>query len=385
MAIRKKKRQVLVVTGTRADYGILQPVLRAIDKHPKLQLKVLITGMHLLSKFGRTADEVETDGWPIAGRVRLQGIRDNVFANSRAMGYAIAHITKIFQRTGTEIVVVLGDRMEMFAAAAAATASQRTLAHIHGGDAAVGVQDDAYRHAISKLAHIHFTASTGATRRLVRLGEDSFRIYQTGSPALDNLRKKIRRKISLLNTWVGFDVRDDYLIILYHPAGGTAAEEAARMRQILRGCERNDLKIMMLYPNCDPGHSGILRTVQSYNRQKAAPLIRHLPREIFLGLLIRARALVGNSSCGLIEAGFLNVDVINVGPRQNGRDRGRNVIDVDYNSQEVSQALDRIVKKRTSHRKICHIYGDGRSAGRISRLLATICLNQALKQKQITY
>jgi GDP/UDP-N,N'-diacetylbacillosamine 2-epimerase (hydrolysing) len=383
---KQNKRRVMVITGTRADYGILLPVIQAIDKHPKLELQLLATGMHLLRKFGHTIDEVEQDGWPIAGRVRLQGSRDDIIGNSRAFGTAIARMADIFHHTKTDIVLVLGDRMEMFAAAAAATASQLTLAHIHGGDTAIGVQDEAYRHAISKLAHIHFAASAGAQKRLLMLGEESFRIYQTGSPALDNLSKKICKKITVLNSRAGFDVMEDFLLVLQHPAGGSASQEEKRMAQTLSGCDRKGLKLLVLCPNCDSGFSGIIRAAQRFCRAKSHPFIKHLPRDVFLGLLTHARVLIGNSSSGIIETGYLNVDVIDVGPRQTGRDRGANVIDIDYGRKNVSGAVDKILQRRgKNRRKPCTIYGDGRSGIRIAAILAKTRIDQKLKQKKITY
>jgi len=377
-------RRVAMITGTRADYGLLTPVMDAIDKHPRLKLQVIVTGMHLLRRFGQTEREVQADARPIVGRVKLQGASENIFAESRRMGQAIAEFSNIFQRHKTDFVVVLGDRMEMFAAAAAATASQRILAHIHSGDAAMGIQDDAYRHAISKLAHIHFAASAGARRRLLKMGEDSFRIYQTGSPGLDNLSKKICKNITELNGLVGFNVREEFLIVLQHPAGATATQEERLMAQTLEGCVCKGLKIIVLYPNCDPGFSGIIRAAQRVCQRQKWTLLKHVPRDKFLGLLTRSRALVGNSSSGIIEAGFLNVDVINVGPRQMGRERGSNVLDVDYGRNNIKKAVEQILQ-RPRRTKRCLIYGKGQSSRQIASILARMKIDRQLKQKKITY
>ncbi len=385
MAKRIAKRRIAVVTGTRSDYGLLKSVMEAIDEHPQLRLQVVVTGMHLLRRFGYTISQVESDGWQLDGRVRLQGEHDDVIGQSRGLGRAISQMTDIFSRLKTQVVLVLGDRLEAFAAAAAATASQLVLGHIHGGDVAMGVQDDAYRYAISKLAHIHFAASQQAEKRLLRLGEEPFRIYQTGSPALDNLSKKICKDIEELNKWAGFDVRRDFVVVLQHPAGATARQEQQRMAQTLNGCDGKGLKILVLYPNCDPGFSGIVRAAQTFCKAHNQRLIKHLPREVYLGLLTRARALVGNSSSGIIETGYLNVDVINVGPRQADRDRGTNVIDVDYGRDNVAGLLDRILARRKRQRKPSGIYGDGRSGRKIAAALARVRIDQRLRQKKIAY
>ncbi|MBN1764503.1 MAG: UDP-N-acetylglucosamine 2-epimerase (hydrolyzing) [Sedimentisphaerales bacterium] len=385
MAVRSKKRRIAVITGTRADYGILKPVMAAIDRHPRLNLGVIVTGMHLLKRFGYTLRDVEMDGWQIDGRVRLQNEQDDVIGHSRGLGRAITRLTDIYADFKTEIVLVLGDRLEMFGAAAAATASQLVVGHIHSGDAAMGIQDEAYRFAISKLSHLHFAACRGSKQRLIQLGEDKFRIYQTGSPALDNLSKNICDDISVLNKWIGFDIREDYLIILQHPAGGTADLEEKRMSRTLRGSLRKGLKIIVLYPNCDPGFSGILRAAHSFCNRYNVPLLRNLPRDVYMGVLKRSRALVGNSSSGIIEASYLNVDVINIGPRQYGRDRGENVIDIDYGRASVAQAIEKILRRRNKKSRPSKIYGRGKSGEKIAEILAQIKLDQQLRQKKIAY
>ena len=382
---KSTKRRVGVVPGTRAEYGIYRPVLEAITKQPQLELQLLVTGMHLLRKFGYTVQEIEKDGWPIAGRVRLQGEKDDAVGQSRGLGRAITGLTNHFARLKTDIVLVMGDRIEAFAGAAAATASQLILAYIHGGDTAEGIQDEAYRHAISKLAHVHFAATKGAKERLIRLGEEKFRIYQTGSPAVDNLSQIICRDKLELSRWAGFDVREDFVLALQHPAGGTGRQEKKRMAQTLRACGGKGLQVLILYPNSDPGFSGIVQAAQRFSKQKGYRLLKHVPRGVYMGLLERARLLVGNSSSGLIEASRLNVDVVNVGPRQTDRERGANVIDVDYGIP-VEKAITALLrKKRTNRRRSERIYGDGKSSEKIASILARIRLDKRLKQKKIAY
>jgi GDP/UDP-N,N'-diacetylbacillosamine 2-epimerase (hydrolysing) len=385
MGQRAIKRRICVVTGTRAEYGLLKPVMEAIEGHENLKLQLIVTGMHLLRRFGYTVREIEKDGGRIDGRVRLQGEDDEVIGQSRGLGRAITKLTNLFSELDTEIVLVLGDRIETFAAAAAATASQLVLAHIHGGDVAPGVQDDAYRHAISKLAHLHFAATAGAKERLLRLGEDSFRIYQTGSPALDNLSKIICRDTKELSKWAKFDVREDFLMVLQHPAGGTAAQEEKRMVQTLAGCDVKGLRALVLYPNCDPGFSGIIRAVRHVCGAKGYRMIKHLPRGVYLGLLERTRVLVGNSSSGIIEASRINVDVVNVGHRQAGREHCRRVHDVDYGRAAVAKAVRSICRSQKRQRSSERIYGDGRSGQRIASILGRVKLEQKLRLKKIAY
>ncbi|MBN2376717.1 MAG: UDP-N-acetylglucosamine 2-epimerase (hydrolyzing) [Sedimentisphaerales bacterium] len=380
-------RRIAVVTGTRAEYGIFQPVLKAIDNHPRLELQLIVTGMHLLKKFGFTVNDIQNDGWKITARVKLQNEIDNVIGQSRGMGRALTSLADTFARLKTDIVLVLGDRIEAFTAAAAATSSQLILAHIHGGDAALGVQDDAYRHAITKLAHLHFAATKDAADRISRLGEQKFRIYQTGSPALDNISELICRDSNLLSNAAQFDVSDGFLLVLQHPAGGSAQLESKRMAATLEACRRKHLKTLVLYPNSDPGFSGIISQAQRFCKKHHFTLLKHVPRNIYLGLLENAAVLIGNSSSGLIEAGFLNVNVVNVGPRQTGRLRGPNVIDVPgYNPAAISNAIEAAQNQsRNKLRGPIKIYGDGHSSKKIAAILARAKLNNRLRQKQIAY
>ena len=389
MGKRRVLRRVVVVTGTRAEYGLLVPVMEAIEGQRGLKLQVMVTGMHLLRRFGYTVKEVEQDGWRIDSRVRLQGEADEVIGQSLGLGRAISKMAREFERLKSDIVLVLGDRIEAFAAASTATASQLLLAHIHGGDVAVGVQDDAYRHSISKLAHIHFAATAGARKRLLRLGEASRRIYQVGSPALDGLSELVCTNQKELSEWAGIDAKEDFLLVMQHPSGGTVSQETKWMEETLGGCGQTGMKMVVLYPNCDPGFSGILKVSDLFCRNNGYRLIRHVPRSIYLGLLKRCRALVGNSSSGLIEASRLNVSVINVGPRQMGRERGRNVVDVDYDRKAIARAVANACRSKKRKGRLLQgagsIYGSGHSGREIASVLARVEIDQSLRQKRIAY
>ncbi len=385
MSGRNRKRRIAVVTGSRAEYGLLRSVLEAIDADKRLELQLIVTGMHLLKRFGVTVREIESDGWNIVGKVRLQDDSDNAIEQAKGMGRAISAISGILGGFGSDIVLVLGDRIEAFAAAAAATASGVVLAHIHGGEVAEGVRDDAYRHAISKLAHLHFVTTKGAKQRLERMGEAKNRIYRTGSPGLDGIKELICKDYELLSNLAGFDISEDFALVVQHPAGGTAAQEEKRMRQTLAGISGNCLKCIALYPNSDSGFSGIVRAAQQVCSRRGWSLVKSVPREIYLGWLKRCRVLVGNSSSGIIEAGYLNVDVVNVGLRQSGRERGANVLDVPYGSKSVSAGVATVLGRQRTGRRGNRIYGDGKSSSRIVGVLAEVTLDERLRQKRIVY
>lgn len=383
----KKIRKIAFITGTRADYGILKPVIAAVSANKKLDLAVLITGQHMLKKFGSTYKEVEDDNWPILGKVRLQGESFDIKSQAMAMGRAISQYSQLFIDSNTDIVVVLGDRLEQFAAATAAIAADKFLAHIHGGDRATGITDDSFRHAITKLSHIHFTASDLSAQRIKRLGEDEFRIYRTGSPAIDGILKNICRDKQELSRYVDFDIENDFMMILYHPAGGSDKKEQGRMEEILNVCDSKPFHKLVLYPNCDQGSSGVIKAVDKYNGRDGFTVLRHLPRSIYLGLLEKSAGLIGNSSGGIIEASIINVDVIDVGSRQSGRERSSRVIHSEYGVENIEKAVEKVRRRLKFSREYaaCNIYGDGHSGEKIAKILSKIKLDDHLRLKTIVY
>ena len=382
-----KKRNITIVTGTRAEYGILKPVIEAVSAHSKLNLQVLVTGQHMLRKFGYTYKEVESDNWPIIGKVRLQSEKDDLLGHARGMGRAITQFSEIYIKTNTDIVLVLGDRLEQFAAAAAAAACEKIIAHIHGGDRATGINDDCYRHAMTKLSHIHFAASEQSARRIERLGEDKFRIYRTGSPSIDGIFKNICKSKKKLNTFVEFDPDKKFIIILFHSSGASASVEQSRMADILEVCSCKPLHKLVLYPNCDSGHTGIIQAIDKVSNCDDFTVVKHLPRDIYLGLLVRSEGLVGNSSGGIVEASCLNVDVVDVGMRQAGRERTRKVIHCENDRAAIDKAVKKMLNRSCSEKrtKPDNIYGDGRSSRKIASVLAAVKLDDRLRLKTISY
>lgn len=362
------RRTIAVVTGTRAEFGLLLPVMRAIAADRRLRLHAIVTGTHLMHTTWR---DVVDAGITIDARVPMQR-RGQVGrdADVEALGRGITGLGRVFATIKPDFVVVLGDRIEAFAAASAASIGGSRVAHIHGGDRAEGVADEAMRHAISKLSHVHFAATVRSRKRLVRMGERTSAVFDVGSPATDGLR-------DVEPAPNGPDV-----IVMQHPVGGSDAEEARWMMQTLRAVRRGLPKLapcLVVAPNSDAGSAGIRSALTRSN----TVAIEHLPRPQFLSLLKGCKALVGNSSAGLIEAAILGVPCVNIGPRQAGREKPGNVIDCNYGEAAVANALRSALGMNLS--RLHHPYGDGRTGPRIAQELATIKLDRVPLRKRNTY
>jgi len=383
---RTTRRTIAVVTGTRAEYGILGTVLRAIDAHPKLRLRLVVTGMHLLRRFGYTVREILADGWTIDARVRMQSDADDPDHQAVSLGKGTTGLARAFHKLDPKFVVVLGDRIEAFAAASAAAVSRRLVAHIHGGDVATGDIDDTLRHAITKLAHVHFPATREGAERIKKLGEDPGRVHFVGAPGLDEVRELLQaRKRDSFNP-LEYAPQPAYAVVARHPGSRSAAREKALTEVTLRAVRAEGLGAVVLYPNTDPGYEGIIQAItKAAARDPGVRVFPSLPREAYLHLVRRARVLVGNSSSGLIESAFLGTPSVNVGPRQEGRLRAAScVLDAADNQAAVRQAIRRAgrLRPRTG---AWTAYGDGRAGRRIAQKLAAIRLDRRLTHKKITY
>jgi len=354
------------VTGTRAEFGLLLSVMRAIKANPYLELRTIVTGTHLTTGTWR---DVRDAGFEIDAKVRMQR-RDTTgrAADVAALGRGTAKMGDVFAQLNPDVVLVLGDRIEVFAAAAAASIGGFYVAHIHGGDRAEGVADEAMRHAVSKLAHLHFPGSASSRRRLVRMGEAKAQVFNVGSPAVDGLREVAPAKDA------------PKLIVMQHPIGEDPDRERRWMRATLRATLLHSRLVME--PNHDPGREGIMRALNTQDLEGAEPTA-HLPRERFLSLLKGARVIVGNSSAGLIEAAALRVPCVNIGPRQAGREKPGNVIDCDYGLGHVRKAVDQALNLDTS--RLRHPYGNGRAGERIAEVLASVDLNVVPLRKRNAY
>lgn len=371
------RTRIAVVTGSRAEFGLLRPVMKAIERHQHLDLALIAAGSHLVSP-GLTYHEVKKE-FAVAAAIPMQVAgRTGRAADVEAVGVGVSRFGRVFEQIKPGWVVVLGDRIEAFAAASAASLGGFALAHIHGGDRAEGVADEAMRHAISKMAHLHLPATAASGERLVRMGEDPARVHVVGSPAIDGLDA-----FPPIDDDAFAELGSPTVLFLMHPIGRDDETEEAAAAQVLEGLAGE--RVLALHPNLDPGRDGTLRAVLG-----ATGVVEraHLPRARFIGVLKRLAGgggvMVGNSSAALIEAAAIGLPAVDVGRRQAGRERCGNVVHVQ---RERAEDVAEVVARARTQPRIAdgHPYGDGRAGERIAALLAATNLAGDLLRKRCMY
>ena len=385
------RRSVAVITGSRAEYGLLRTVMQAVQKHKALRLQVIASGMHLVRKFGYTINDITADGFRIDARVPMHSGRDTHLAQAEALAKGVSGTARALDRLRSDLVVVLGDRVEALAGALAASTTNRVLAHIHGGDVAPGHLDDAFRHSITKLAHLHFAATPDAGRRLIRLGEWPEHVYVVGAPGLDDLRSIAKPHARWLADEFGFARDAAIALIVQHPLGRAPREEQRVMDNILDAVARCGLCGLIIHPNSDAGHSGILRAIKKRrqnDRDRRWVSVESIPRLKFLQCLRAVQILVGNSSTGIIEAPSAGTPAVNVGQRQAGRLRGgRSVVDCTESRTAIKAAISkaRRMRIRPGPPRRSSAYGNGRAGSEIAAILARPNLSDNIQPKRIRY
>ena len=377
-------RRIAVVSTGRSDYSIYRPLLRAIQDHPELELQVLVTGMHLDDRFGRTVDLVARDGFPVAARIPVLQDDDSPQGIASAMAAGIAGFGGHYAAAPPDVLVVLGDRFEMFAAALAAVPFNLPILHLHGGELSEGAMDDRFRHALTKLSHLHGVATETYRRRVLQLGEEPWRVLCCGALALDNLRILQRLTRAELEARFDLDLREPPLLVTLHPTTNAPELAGPQTDALLDALTRLDLPVVFTMPNADTAGSVIRARVLEFCRAHAnARWVENFGPEAYYSMLAEARAMVGNSSSGLLEAPSFALPVVNLGDRQKGRLRAANVLDAPFEATAIVAAVQtaRTPEFRTQAAGQESFFGDGHAAERLVELLATVPLDARLRDK----
>lgn len=379
-------RKIAVFTGGRAEYGLLKPILSELGKKSGIDFGLFVTAAHLSHEYGYTVSHIEQDGFPIWARFESLISSDSPTSVCKSMALGCMGVSEALSRHQPDLLVLLGDRYELLAAAQAALIHKVPVAHIHGGEITQGAIDDAIRHAITKMSHLHFVATEQFRDRVVQLGEDKNKVYVVGAPGLDNVKHTPLMTREELSADLGMDLKGRYFVVTYHPvtlgerpAGDAVAELTAAFSEF------PEEKFIITYPNSDPGNSEIIAPLAEFAEKKPdhVVLCKSLGLVRYLSAVKNAAAVVGNSSSGIIEVPSFGVPTLNIGERQNGRPMSDSIIQCREDKEDIIAAMKQALSPSFMEQaKNCHnVYGDGSAARRIADTLATTSLDGLLVKR----
>lgn len=377
-------RTIGVVTVGRSDYGIYLPVLRRIQADPELRLHLMVSGAHLAPGFGLTINAIQADGFEINERIEMLLASDSPEGIAKSIGIGVMGFAQSFARFRPDILLVLGDRFEMYSAALAALPFNIPVAHIHGGEVTQGALDDALRHSLTKLSHLHFVSTTEYARRVAQLGEEAWRITVSGAPSLDNLHSMELPTREQLEARFEFKLQPAPLLVTFHPVTLEFDRTEWQTAELMAALAELDMPVIFTMPNADTKNGIIREFIKHYvETHSSAWCVENFGTQDYFGAMRFAAAMVGNSSSGIIEAPSFDLPVVNIGTRQTGRVRANNVIDVGYTRAEIVAGVQRAIKPgfRESLRDLMNPNGDGHAAERITEGLKTVALDYHLTQK----
>ena len=377
-------RDIAVISVGRSDYSIIKPLLHEIQSHADLELSLIVSGMHLSPEFGFTVSEIEKDGWPIREKVEHLVASDTPSGVAKSIGLGVVCFADLFSRYKPSILVVMGDRFEMFCAAIAAQPFNIPIAHIHGGETTIGAIDEAFRHSMTKMSHVHFVATQSYRRRVIQMGENSDYVYHTGSPALDNLLNRKKISFEELQEKIGIVLKSNPYIVTYHPETVNFQHNEANLKNIFSFFSSSIEPVIFTASNADSQGRLMNELIQKKCLETENFFFRqNLGVELYFALLEHSIAMIGNSSSGISEAASFNLPVINLGKRQIGRVHGENVIHAECTVNDIQRAMN-IINTKEFRKKISKIdnpYFKGGSSKKICKILASLKITPDLVQK----
>lgn len=377
------KRKIAVVTTSRADYSHLYWPLRDLAAHSNVDLRLIVLGSHLSPEFGNTVREIEKDGFCIDAKIECLLSSDTDVGMAKTIGLATLSLADTLGAMRPDLLLLIADRYEMLAPAAVALALRIAVAHIEGGEISQGAIDDAVRNAITKMAHIHFTSTQLARQRVVSMGEEAWRVHRAGAPSLDHLRRQKLFTGEELEARLHLDLSQPTILVAYHPV--TIARDTVREADaVFAALRKTEGQIVFCYPNADAGSRNLMERAKAFCAERGSGRIfTNLDPLTYWSLLAQVDLLLGNSSSGIMEAASFALPVVNIGIRQQGRERARNVIDTDANEQAIVQAIGQATDPefREALQGMENPYGNGHAAETIVRVLTGVPLSERLLMK----
>ncbi|MGE4505771.1 MAG: UDP-N-acetylglucosamine 2-epimerase [Desulfovibrionaceae bacterium] len=376
------RKKVLVYTANRSEYSRLLTVMEAVREHPDLELQLVVGGSHLLDRYGQTLRDIERDGFTIAEKVAtvLEGTSPETMAKSA--GLSIIELTTCFKRLAPDVLLVIGDRYDMFPAVLTASYLNIPIAHIQGGEK-TGTIDESIRHAATKFSHLHFPATEQGREFIIRMGEDPERVFMTGCPSIDVLLRVpvLDRETLFTMPPLPATIRSDapvadqpYILCIQHPVTTEYGDSYQQMYATLEALHRLKTQVLLVYPNLDAGSDDMIAAIRHFElRNKDSAWLhcyKHIPMDVFVNLMRHASCMVGNSSAGIRESCYFGLPTVNVGTRQNNRTRGENVVNVGHEAE----AIERAVRTQIEHGPytVEHVYGSGSAGTKIADLLSRV-------------
>jgi len=377
------KRTIAVVTSSRADYSHLYWPLHDLKQHPDVDLKLIVLGAHLSPQFGETVQEIEKDGFPIAARLECLLSSDTDVGMAKTLGLAVLSLADLLGHMRPDLMLLIADRYEMLAPAAVALTLRIPVAHIEGGEISEGAIDDAVRNALTKMSHLHFTSTPAARARVIAMGEEPWRVHHAGAPSLDHLRRSRLLDRSELEERLHLELQSTAVMVAYHPVT-LLRDTTEEVDALFAALQETDGQVIFCYPNSDAGNHALLQRTQSFLSSRSdARLFVNLDAVTYWSLLREVAVLIGNSSSGIMEAASFAVPVVNVGFRQKGRERARNVLDAEPDASAIVAQIAKAtsLEFRDSLTGMTNPYGDGHAAEKIVEALTTTSLERLLVKR----
>jgi UDP-hydrolysing UDP-N-acetyl-D-glucosamine 2-epimerase len=378
------KRTIAVITSSRADYSHLYWPLRDLSENENVDLRIIALGSHLSPEFGHTVREIEKDGFQIAARIECLLSSDSDVGMAKTIGVATLSLADLLGKMRPHLLLLIADRYEMLAPAAVALALRIPVAHIEGGEVSEGAIDDAVRNALTKLSHIHFTSTAGARERVIALGEEEWRVHHAGAPSLDHLRRQPLLSRAEIEEQLQLNLQTPTILVAYHPVT-IARDTLQEVEAVFTALGNLREQILFCYPNADAGSRELIERTKSFIASRGhGKIFTNLDTVAYLSLLRQVDMLVGNSSSGIMESASFALPTVNVGLRQQGRERPRNVLDADPDAISILQAIGRARTRefRESLAGMANPYGEGCASETIVRVLTTVPLSQTLLMKR---
>ena len=378
------KRKICVVTGSRADYGLLRFVMQGIKEDADLVLQVVATGLHMSPTFGLTYREIEADGFNIDAKVETLSSSDTPVGIAESMGKGLSGCAAVFRRLQPDVILVLGDRFEIFAATAAALVGKIPVAHLHGGETTIGAFDEAFRHSITKMSHFHFVAAEEYRQRVIQLGEDPDNVFLVGGLGVDGVKNISLLSKDEIESSLGVKFQSKSLLVTFHPVTLEDETSEVQMKELLSALsDLSDTTLIFTMPNADPGGLVLIKMIQEFVSQNTNSFaFTSLGQLRYLSCMAQVDAVIGNSSSGLIEAPTFKKGSINIGDRQLGRLQASSIINCQPEKNSIGEAIRRVYSSefQRSLVKTINPYGEGGASARIVEILRTESLAGIVKK-----